>query len=97
MVIARKALDNHKISSDFYAKFSGMVKAVFIKQKEKKSKGGDYYRTVETRLDKRFLRLIANDVKAGHTRPMDAYRLTNTTIKTFDAVMQKVFGEAYGR
>lgn len=97
MVIARKALDHRKISREFYSEFNNLVKAMFIKQKEKKSGGGDYYNNVGTRLDKRFLRLISNDVKAGHTRPTDAYRLTNTTFKTFDAVMDKVLGEPYGK
>ena len=96
MVIARKALDMGKIEPQFYHAYSEMLRKVFIKSKQEKPSGGDYYNSMGVRLDKNFLRVLANDVLAGKTRPMDAYRLTNTTMKTFDLVVKEAKGEEYG-
>lgn len=96
MVIARKALDMGKIEPQFYHAYSEMLRKVFIQSKQEKPSGGDYYNSMGVRLDKNFLRVLANDVLAGKTRPMDAYRLTNTTMKTFDLVVKAAKGEEYG-
>lgn len=86
-VIARKALDNKLISSELYEEISQHAVKMFNEQRKKdkaKNSGGDYYKTLSVRIDKRFLRMLTTSVAEGKTLYTDAYRLTNTTSKTFE-------------
>lgn len=92
-VIARKAFDSKKISKEIYVQivkkaidhFNGM------KQNNDKS-GGNYYNTMGSRLDGCFVRALCESVNMGRTSYTEAYRLTNTSRKTFSDVVQSLGG-----
>ena len=95
-VIARRALDNRKISGDLYHE----VAAIAIKRyndkrqrdKENGTSGGDYYRTAASRIDRRFFQMLANSVAEGRTQYTDAFRLTNTNRSTFARLAENQIG-----
>ncbi|MBQ7432097.1 MAG: ImmA/IrrE family metallo-endopeptidase [Lachnospiraceae bacterium] len=93
-VIARKAFDHHKITKSEY----DSIVSFLIKQnrewreKKKETKGGDFYRTVGSRLDRRFVLALANSAKEGKTSYTEVYRLTNTNRKTFATLLDKIGG-----
>lgn len=51
--------------------------------KKKKQSGGDYYKTMSSRLDACFVRALCESISIGRTSYTEAYRLTNTSSKTF--------------
>lgn len=94
VVIARRALDNKFINQDQYKRYVSYA----IQQFEitrKKGKGGDYYKTVVSRIDKGFFNYLVNSVATGRTLYTDAYRLTNTNRSTFNQLMIKMGGGLY--
>lgn len=92
-VIARKALDNGKIGKDTYDR---IMQAAIVHyneaKKNRKSTGGNYYNTLESRLDGCFVRAICESISMGRTSYAEAYRLTNTSRKTFSNIVQKFGG-----
>ena len=60
--------------------------------KERGESGGDYYRTVASRIDRRFFRLLVGSVHEGKTLYSDAFRLTNTNRSTFANLIESVGG-----
>jgi Zn-dependent peptidase ImmA (M78 family) len=95
-VIARKALINKYIDMPQYNKIAQDAVIYFNKiQEEKKDdeSGGDFYKTMTTRIDGRFLNAIANSIQEGRTLYSDAFRLTHTNRNTFAALLEKVRGE----
>lgn len=95
-VIARKALDNKKISPRIYGEIITELTEQFKKwkndQNEEKSSGGDFYRTLSSRLDHRFLIALANSAREGRTQYTEVYRLTNTNRKTFSKLLSDIGG-----
>lgn len=91
VVIARKALDNHYISRNQYRRIVDDAMEKF-RDSQKKGTGGNYYSTMATRIDARFIIALDNSVKEGKTLFTDAYRLTNTTRKTFSNLTEGVRG-----
>ena len=95
-VIARKALDNKKISSDLYYEMAALaIKRYSDKRRRDKERGvggGDYYRTAATRIDKRFFLMLTNSVEEGKTLYTDAFRLTNTNRTTFAKLAHSQMG-----
>ena len=94
-VLLRKALSCKKISRDDYNSLSALYKAMFHKNKtanEKKGSGEDFYRTLNSKWDRRFVLALAASAKSGQTLYSDAYRLTNTTGKTFHELVGKAGG-----
>lgn len=93
VVIARKALDCGKISKEVYELV--VKKAIEnynnIKQNREHS-GGDYYRTMGSRLDGGFVRALSESVNMGRTSYTEAYRLTNTSRKTYSDVVKGLGG-----
>jgi len=87
-VIVRQALNMGLITKDGYAKLQQKAK-MFVKQ-SKKSKGGDYWATLLTRADHRFLKALECSVNEGSTLYTEALRLTNTNLSTFEAMLGKV-------
>ena len=86
-VIARKALDNKLITLELYEVISQLAVKMYNDQRKKdktKNSGGDYYNTLSSRIDKRFLRMLTTSVAEGKTLYADAYRLTYTNSKTFE-------------
>lgn len=95
-VIARRALDKKLITHEQYEFISKEAvkryKEYMQRKKERKEGGGDFYRTVATRIDKRFLRMLLSSVQEGTTMYTDAFRLTNTNRSTFTSLAEKVGG-----
>ena len=64
----------------------------YIESKQEKDTGGDYYRTARSKLDGVFVRALCESVNSGRTSYTEAYRLTNTTSKTFPEVASGLGG-----
>jgi Zn-dependent peptidase ImmA (M78 family) len=90
LVIARRALELEFISNKEYAAAAMEVKERVVR---KTSGGGDYYRTLATRIDHRFLLALESSVMEGKTLHTDAFRLTDTNNGTFKNLVLEVRGE----
>lgn len=91
-VIARRALDNKKIDKNVYNRVITEAIEAYIQSKQEKSSGGDYYRVARSKLDGVFVRALCESVNSGRTSFTEAYRLTNTTSKTFSEVASGLGG-----
>ena len=91
-VLARRALDNQKINKAIYNKVVSDAIQAYIESKQEKSSGGDYYRVARSKLDGAFVRALCESVNRGRTSYTEAYRLTNTTSKTFSEVASGLGG-----
>lgn len=91
-VFARRALDNQKIDKVIYNQVVSDAIQAYIKSKQEKSSGGDYYRVASSKLDGSFVRALCESVNSGRTSYTEAYRLTNTTSKTFSEVASGLGG-----
>ena len=91
-VIARQALECGKIQRDLYKTIANRAIESYIEDKEKRSSGGDYYNTKESKLDKVFVRAICESINSGRLSYTEAYRLTNTSRKTFDKIARDLGG-----
>ena len=91
-VIARRALDNKKIDQNVYNMVIADAIEAYIQTKQEKSSGGDYYRVARSKLDGVFVRALCESVNSGRTSFTEAYRLTNTTSKTFYEVASGLGG-----
>lgn len=86
-VIARKALDCKKITKDIYNKIVQTAIDNYNQMKENREKsGGNYYNTMGSRLDGNFVKALCESISMGRTSYTEAYRLTNTSRKTFSEV-----------
>lgn len=92
VVIARRALSNSYISKDDYQELVKDAIEQFNKFQKKTSKGGNYYATAATRIDHRFIAALDYSIQEGKTQFTDAYRLTNTSRKTFSKLVDQVRG-----
>ena len=93
IVIARKALDNHKISGEFYHKIAACAIAAYRESKKRnKDSQGDFYKTAASRIDQRFFRMLIRSVSEGKTLYSDAFRLTNTNRSTYTRLVQDRMG-----
>ncbi len=87
IVIARRALDYNKIKPEIYHQIVQTAIANYNRVKaEKEAKGGDYYNTMGSRLDGCFVRALCDSIHLGRTTYTEAYRLTNTSRKTFSEI-----------
>ena len=91
-VIARRALDNKMIGKTVYDQVIACGIEYYIQSKQEKSSGGDYYRVARSKLDGAFVRALCESVNSGRTSYTEAYRLTNTTSKTFPEVVSGLGG-----
>ena len=92
-VIARKALDCKKITRDVYTKIVQTAINNYNQIKEKReSSGGNYYNTMFSRLDGHFVNALCESINMGRTSYTEAYRLTNTSGKTFPEVVRHFGG-----
>ena len=65
----------------------------YRRMKENKQKNsGNYYNTMGFRLDRCFIRALCESINMGRTTYTEAYRLTNTSRKTFSEVAQRLGG-----
>ena len=91
-VLARRALDNKKIDKTIYNQVVSDAIQAYIEYKQEKNSGGDYYRVARSKLDGVFVRALCESVNSGRTSYTEAYRLTNTTSKTFSEVASGLGG-----
>ncbi len=93
-VILRRAYDDGKIARGEYLRLMSMQKARYQKMKaeKQKSSGGDFYNTLLSNLDHRFLSALHRSVLQGNTQDTDAYRLTGTNRKTYTMAIAKMGG-----
>ena len=91
-VIARKALDNKRIEKDLYTEIIDEAIEAYKTMRENDSSGGNYYATLKTRLDACFVRALCESISSGRTTFTEAYRLTNTSRKTFAEVAMRLGG-----
>ena len=94
LVIARKALDNGLITDDLYLKISDEVKENYILYKEsrKNNPGGDFYKTLASRIDKVFFGRLLSSLYEGKTQYSEAFKLTNTNRSTFSEMVSRAGG-----
>lgn len=85
-VLARRALDNKIIVQNVYNKVTSDAIEAYYQSKQEKSSGGDYYKVVRNKLDGGFVRALCESINSGRTSYTEAYRLTNTTSKTFPEI-----------
>jgi len=91
IVVARRALDQKYITKDEYNEITAVAIAKSCEVKTSSS-GGNYYATMATRLDHRFLFALASSIMDGTTLHTDAYRLTKTNRTTFSRLLEAVRG-----
>ena len=58
----------------------------------KKQSGGDFYKTLLSNLDHRFLAALERSVIQGNTQDTDAYRLTATNRNTYRTALERMGG-----
>ncbi len=93
IVIARKALDCQKIAQTVYNKvMQTSIENYKQMQETKQAHGGNYYTTMGSRLDGPLIRALCESIHMGRTTYTEAYRLTNTSRKTFSEVAQRFGG-----
>lgn len=95
VIIARRALDCDFISRDMYLEVVKEAEEKYFKNRNKKRSGGDYYNVLAAKYDKNFLRSLYYSVKEGRTSYTEAFRLTGTSLKTFEKLMEKAGGGAW--
>lgn len=90
LVIIRRLLDTGYINQD---KFEKAYRDELIKiRKTSKSSGGDFYRTIEVRNNKKFIRNLIASTYEGKTLFTEAFRLLGITkMKTFESMRKKVW------
>lgn len=92
-VIARKAIDCKKIEQNIYDEVANTAIKNYKQMKEnKQTDGGNYYNTMGSRLDGCLIRALCESINMGRTTYTEAYRLTNTSRKTFSEVAQRLGG-----
>ena len=97
IVIARKAMDCDKIDQKIYEQVVQTAIENYNQMKENKdTSGGNYYSTMGARLDGCFVRALCESVNMGRTTYTEAYRLTNTSRKTFSEIAQRLGGRQLG-
>jgi Zn-dependent peptidase ImmA (M78 family) len=82
IVAARRAFDLQLVTREVFFEFIKGYRAYELSRP--KSSGGDFYRTQETRIGRRFGLAVTRAAKAGRLLYRDAYQLTGLAGKTFD-------------
>lgn len=95
-VITRKALDNRYITKERYEIIMEEISRQYNEwqesQSKKKSSGGDFYKTMRSKMDRRFINALENSAREGRTQYAEAYRLTKTNRKTFSKLVNEMGG-----
>jgi Zn-dependent peptidase ImmA (M78 family) len=89
LVIARRLLDQKKISPNDFFKFYEDYRQREFKKKESRRSGGDFYNTERKRLGIRFAHYVYQAVQENKLLVRDAYRLTNLSGNTFHRFMKE--------
>ena len=89
-----KAFNTGKIGKIEFNRFLNLFQEQFeVMQNQKQdraSDGGDFYRTLSTKWDKKVIQAMYSSAQSGRNQYRDVYRLTNTTGKTFHELVRKV-------
>lgn len=92
-VISRRAYDNKRIKANDYHRIIALLdeqlKTYFEKTKEKRS-GGNFYRSLQSKWDHNFIRVLDSSVCSGATNYTDAYRLTDTNGSTYEKLISEI-------
>jgi Zn-dependent peptidase ImmA (M78 family) len=91
VVIARKALDNKYINKEQYQEIVNEAIDQFRASRSKNA-GGNYYATLITRIDNRFVIALDNSVREGKTQYTEAYRLTDTGKGAYSELVDRIRG-----
>ena len=93
-VILRRAYEMKRILRDVYGRMLVLQKEQWerIKAHKKKTGGGDFYKTLLSNLDHRFLAALERSVIQGNTQDTDAYRLTATNRRTYSGALERMGG-----
>ena len=92
-VILRRAYTTKKIPRDVYMRMLAFQKERWEQAKSyKKKSGGDFYKTLLSNLDHRFLTALERSVIQGNTQDTDAYRLTATNRRTYRGALERMGG-----
>ena len=92
IVVARKALDNHKISRSDYNSIVQQTIDEFLASKKEKKSGGDFYKNLASKLDNGLIKALVYSIKSGKTSYTEAYQLTATNSKTFSELTEALGG-----
>ncbi len=93
IVVARKALDNNMLSGTIYCKIAKHAIEIFRESKEEKeSSGGNFYNTLSSRVDRILIQSICTGLSEGRITYPEAFRLTNTNMKTFPDLASRLGG-----
>ena len=84
IVIARRAQELKFISTDEFFRFYNQYREELERKPKRESSGGDFWRTQNVRIGKRFGRAVVAAAKEGRLSYSDAYELTHLQGKTFD-------------
>ena len=90
IVAARRAWDLSLISKETFFEFYEAYEEDDRRVRTKQSDGGDFYATQNTRVGKRFARIVARAAKEGKLLYRDAYALTGLTSATFDQYVRSL-------
>lgn len=99
VVAARRALDLRLITKPLFFQFYEQDQEEWRRRKaeQRKKSGGDFYRTQDVRLGRRFASTVVRAVREGRILYRDAYRLTDLKGETFhrysDVVLQRMKDE----
>ena len=89
-----KAFNTRRIEKAEFNRLLNLFKGQFeTMQNQKQSEisgGGDFYRTLATKWDRKVIQAMYSGVQSGRNQYRDVYRLTNTTGKTFHELVRKV-------
>lgn len=89
-----KAFNTRRIEKAEFNRLLNLFKGQFeTMQNQKQSEisgGGDFYRTLATKWDRKVIQAMYSGVQSGRNQYRDVYRLTNTTGKTFHGLVRKV-------
>ena len=92
-VILRRAYTTKKIPRTRYTRMLAFQKEQWEQTKaHKKKSGGDFYKTLLSNLDHRFLAALDRSVIQGNTQDTDAYRLTATNRRTYRGALERMGG-----
>lgn len=84
LVAARRALDLRLITKDDFFVFYNQYQEKDRTRAAAKKSGGDFYRTQNVRIGKRFAYAVVRAAREGRLLYRDAYQLTGLNGKTFD-------------
>jgi len=91
VVAARRALDLGLVSRAVFVAFYTRYRALWAARKARQTGGGSFYRTLGSRLGKRFPAAVYAAAKEGRLPYRDAYQLTGLSGESYDR-----FGREFG-